>query len=312
MESNQQFPQQEKNKNSKTLLYTIIGVLGALNLGLGYMVYSAKTEKEGTEKILSTSKAENTELKGALEEAEVLIAQFRADSAELAKNNKDLSIDVVNKKNEIVKLYTQLKNNKNASQSEIDALKKTISELNEKLTALTEEHENLKVVHEKTRADLQEEFQKNENLEVTNKKLAKENLASRQRLQATAIVVNTYKTNVFNKENTTDKAKKVKQFRVEYALDENAEAEPGEKSIYVRIISPGGETLQNGGSESGVFNMSGGKEAKFTFKFEKMYDNTSIAIKNSWQPKMDLKPGKYTVEIYSDGYRIGSGSHTLK
>lgn len=314
MESNQQFPQQEKNKNSKTLLYAIIGILGALNLGLGYMWYSSKSEKEGAQKELSTSKSENAELKTALEDAEVLLAQFRADSIELSKKNIELNQDVVAKKNEIAKLYAQLKSNKNASQGEIDALKKTISELNEKLTALTEEHENLKVVHEKTKAELQEEFKRNENLDLQNKQLAKENLQSRQRLQASAIVMNAYKTNIFNKENETEKAKKVKQFRVEFNLDENAEAEPGEKTIYVRIIGPDGTTMQNGSPESGEFDVKGGKQAKYSYSFTKMYDNAQVAVKNSWSPKniKELKAGKYTVEIYSDGYKIGSGSRTLK
>ena len=101
----------QKNRNSKALLYTIIGVLLALNAGLFYMWQKGGKEKETVEKKLVTTTDNLKEKTAALEEADYLLEKFRRDSAALVNNNKELNTDLIKKKNEISALVAKLKNN---------------------------------------------------------------------------------------------------------------------------------------------------------------------------------------------------------
>lgn len=313
MESNQQFPQQEQKKNSKTILYAIIAVLGALNIGMGAMMWNSKSEQKSTENKLSAANAENSKLDDALKAAEEQLEHFRADSAALSEKNVTLSADLVNKKNEIARLVAQLKSTKTADNSKIEELNKKIAELQDSLTKLTEEHEELKKVHQETTDRLAAAENKNTQLEDKNAALNKENLKNKQKLTASAPQLKAYqKPGLFRKENEAEKAKKIKQFRLEFTVAENTIAEPGQRTFFVQMIGPDGVTLQNSSSQGGQTELDNGKTTKFTYQFEKMYDQADLNVKAEWNPTMELKPGKYVANIYCDGFLIGSSSATFK
>jgi len=138
---------EQKNRNSKALLYTIIGILLALNAGLFYMWQKGGNEKEIVEKKLVTTEGNLKEKTAALEEAEFLLEKFRRDSAALVDNNKELNADLVKRKNEIATLVSKLRNNKNASDAEIAELKAKIEALSLQLDQLQKENEELKEVN---------------------------------------------------------------------------------------------------------------------------------------------------------------------
>src|SRR5689334_8232478 len=119
----------EKNKNSKALLYTIIGVLVALNAGLLYMWQKSGNEKEKVAKELSTANTENKELKDALDEAEFLLKKIREDSVMLAAKNVELGAEVQQRKNELAATVAQLRSTKNADSKQIADLRSKIEAL---------------------------------------------------------------------------------------------------------------------------------------------------------------------------------------
>lgn len=306
----------EKNRNSKALLYTIIGVLLALNAGLFYMWQKGGNEKEKVEKKLETTSAELKEKNEALEEAEFLLEKFRRDSAALVANNKELNEELVAKKNEIAALAAKLRNTKDADAKEIAELKAKLRELTDKLAQLEKENTELKEVNaklEEDRSRLKEEKEvldeKNRNLTVEKQKY--KNIA--QRLQTSSMKVEALKKRwLTGKEATTTKAKEVEAFRTTFTLGENKVAEPGEKTIYVKITGPEGVTLTNPGNEGGTFEFEN-NESKFTYKFTTVYDQDIKQVPaTKWRPSADLKKGKYTIELYCEGFKIGSQSLELK
>jgi TolA-binding protein len=299
----------QKNRNSKALLYTIIGILIALNAGLFYMWQKGGNEKEIVEKKLETTTGNLKEKTAALEEAEYLLEKFRRDSAALVDNNKDLNADLVKKKNEISALVIKLRANKNASDAEIAELKSKIQELTAQLDQLQKENEELKEVNTQLQQEKEAAITENKQLSAEKKKY--KNIA--QRLQAGSIKVEALKKRwITGKEATTTKAKDVEAFRTAFTLAENKVAEPGDKTIYVKVTGPEGVTLSNPGNESGTFEYDG-KESKYTYKFSVAYDQESKSVPaTKWRPARDLKKGKYTIELYCDGFKIGSEVLNLK
>jgi myosin heavy subunit len=299
----------QKNRNSKALLYTIIGILIALNAGLLYMWQKGGNEKETVEKKLETTTSNLKEKTAALEEAEFLLEKFRRDSAALVDNNKELSADLIKKKNEIAVLVAKLRNNKNASDAEIAELKSRMQELAMQLEQLQKENTELKEVN----AQLQKEKEtaESENRQLSAEKKKYKNIA--QRLQAGSIKIEALKKRwITGKEATTARAKDVEAFRTSFTLAENKVAEPGDKIIYVKVTGPEGVTLSNPGNEGGTFEYEN-KESKYTYKFSVSYDQESKAVPaTKWRPARDLKKGKYTIELYCDGFKIGGETLDLK
>ena len=299
----------QKNRNSKALLYTIIGILLALNAGLFYMWQKGGNEKESVEKKLETTSNNLKEKTVALEDAEFLLEKFRRDSAALVNNNKELNTELLSKKNEIAALVAKLRNNKNASDAEISELKLKIGELSAQLDRLQKENEELKEVN--NQLNKEKEAAQEENKQLTAEKKKYKNIA--QRLQAGNIRVEALKKRwITGKEATTSKAKEVEAFRTSFTLAENNVAEPGDKVIYVKVTGPEGVTLTNPGNEGGTFEFEN-KESKYTYKFSVAYDQESKSVPaTKWRPARDLKKGKYTIELYCDGFKIGSETLDLK
>jgi len=299
----------QKNRNSKALLYTIIGILIALNAGLFYMWQKGGNEKEKVEKKLESTNNNLKEKTVALEEAEFLLEKFRRDSAALIDNNKELNSDLVKKKNEIAVLVAKLRNNKNASDAEIAELKAKMQELTAQLEQLQKENVELKEVNMQLQKE--KESAESENKQLSAEKKKYKNIA--QRLQAGSIKIEALKKRwITGKEATTNKAKDVEAFRTSFSLAENKVAEPGDKTIYVKVTGPEGVTLANPGNEGGTFEYEN-NESKYTYKFTVAYDQESKAVPaTKWRPARDLKKGKYIIELYCDGFKIGSETLDLK
>lgn len=240
METTPTNQEDQKNRNSKALLYTVIGILIALNAGLFYIWQKGGNEKKIVEKELETTNTNLKEKIAALKEAEFLLEKFRRDSAALVDNNKELNNNLIKKKNEIAALVTKLRNNKNASDSEIAELKAKIQELDTQLKQLQKENEELKEVNTKLQKEKEETQTENRQLSAEKKKY--KNIA--QRLQAGSIRVEALKKRwITGKEATTFRAKDVEAFRTSFMLAENKIAEPGDKTIYVKVTGPGGLRL---------------------------------------------------------------------
>lgn len=303
----------EKNKNSKALLYTIIGVLVALNAGLLYMWQKAGNEKEKVTKELNTTSEELKVKEQALLDAEHLLEKLRVDSATLAAKNKELDADVLQKKNELAALVTKLRNSQNVSARQIADLNSRIAELNEKIAQLEKENVELKEVNAKLEEDRSRLESEKRDVETRNTQLSSENTKMRQRLLSESVKVEPLKKRwLTGKEAVTYKASDVESLKTSFTISENTNAEPGERIIYVKVTGPGGTTLTNPGNESGTFEFEN-NQSKYTYKITTIYDQTAKTVPASiWRPSTDLKPGSYTVELYCDGFKMGGASFSLK
>lgn len=302
----------EKNKNSKALLYTIIGVLVALNAGLLYMWQKSGSEKEKVAKELSTANTENKELKDALDEAEFLLKKIREDSAMLASKNVELGAEVQQRKNELAATVAQLRSTKNVDARQIADLKAKIQALMDDIARLEKENTELKETNAKLdeeRARLQTE---NQDVKDQNTKITEENTKMKQRLLSESIKVEPLKKRwLTGKEAVTYKAKDVESFKTSFTIAENTNAQPGEKIIYVKITGPGGVTLANG-NEGGTFDYEN-NQSKYTYKINTVYDQGAKQVPASiWRSSGELKPGAYSIELYCDGFKMGGANLTLK
>jgi len=116
------------------------------------------------------------------------------------------------------------------------------------------------------------------------------------------------------KEKETKKARKTDVLRIMFDIDENRIAESGTKQIYLRIIAPDASIMSSPANGSGMLTTSKGDQLSYSV-VKGVPLTQGQPLKNvmvDWNQDGDYTRGAYTIEIYSEGYKVGSGSVTLK
>ena len=112
------------------------------------------------------------------------------------------------------------------------------------------------------------------------------------------------------KEVETSKARKTEKIKVTFSLGENKIAKAGEKTVYIRIMTPDGKEMAKNYDDTYKFSFdksSGYYAGKETLN----YANVEITGVTYCEGKDELVPGNYTIEITCDGVVIGSSSLKL-
>lgn len=109
-----------------------------------------------------------------------------------------------------------------------------------------------------------------------------------------------------NKE--ASKARQAERLVVGLNLAANDLAKPGERTVYVRIISPDGyDMVENANT---MFNFEG-QMIPYTASRRVDYQGEDLNV-SVYYNGGGLIPGKYTVLVYMDGYMVGSNEIILK
>ena len=186
-------------------------------------------------------------------------------------------------------------------ESEIATLKGIVRHYLEEIKRLGEENAGLK-------QEIQQVQQQNQQLatqvtatETANKELS-QTVAIAKKLTITSMSFGAYNKKGKNEKNVT----KAKTLGATFTVSPNATASAGMKTFYMRVISPEGALLGNGGSFS-----AGGQSLQATASRQVEYANDEIQVAIYWDVNTTLTPGDYTVEIYCDGNRLASRHFTL-
>ncbi len=108
----------------------------------------------------------------------------------------------------------------------------------------------------------------------------------------------------------TNRAGNALQIVSSFSIGENKIATAGTKSVYMRIITPDGKTLQ---SRSGNVVSTENGQVPYSDKKDIQYNNESIDVSIYYSLNGEEIPkGNYQVKIYCQGQLIGSDSFTLK
>ena len=98
---------------------------------------------------------------------------------------------------------------------------------------------------------------------------------------------------------------------MEFNIAENKVAPIEGKKILVRIIDENGQPIFDTTKGSGTF-MLGNKEEFYTSAQEILFDNTGQKLVFVYDKGSDYTAGTYLVEIYTDGYLMGSTQFAVK
>lgn len=113
------------------------------------------------------------------------------------------------------------------------------------------------------------------------------------------------------KEDDSYKAKRLDKIKLVYTLLDNPLTREEAKDVYVRVLDPDGAVVSDMANGSGTFVVDG-SETVYTTKQTVNYTNSNQNVELMYSRGIPYKPGKYTVELYSEGFRIGSGEFAVR
>lgn len=308
-----------KKKDPRYIIYALLTT--GLIASLGYIWYNKTQEKEKDQQQEQQIMASNTKATEA--ETDYKAALIRLDS--ITSLNTSLNAEITDKDGTIAKLRADIEDRirKGATDSrsladlnsQIRKLNTAISNYQDRIAALEEENTQLNA--ENTVVKTERDQVKTE-LVTTQDNLTQANLVKQQletqvdvgsTLHASNFKITGIKEKSSGREKETDKAKKVDKLRISFDLDENRITQSGMKDVYVAITAPDGTPVTVEALGSGTFTSREEGERFFTNKVS--VDYTQGQKKNvqfDWKQNSDFKTGTYKVQVYQNGFQIGSGS----
>lgn len=293
------------------ILIIVLAALLLIVVGFGVtQVASLKSQ-------VQEARLENEELKLTNDqlqlsnEFDVLNAEFQQyeDQAQRLANDTILA-KYTAAKAKVEQLMQELKSEKVKSQARINELQSEISTLKKLLRHYIAQIDSLNKENAGLRAENQEIKDQNKRLSSQVKEVTRtaETLSERmtlaEKLNITGVSIQGLKKNGKKEKNVT----KAKQLVVTFTIPQNNSTPVGEKAIYLRIVNPEGQLL--GGTGSFDFE---GKSIPCTARKVIEYAGDEISgIKIYWDVNTTLTAGDYTVELFTDGYRLTSRRFTLK
>lgn len=113
------------------------------------------------------------------------------------------------------------------------------------------------------------------------------------------------------KEDDAYKARRLEKIKLVYTLLDNPLTKEEPKDVFVRVLDPQGAVVSDMANGSGTFTVDG-SETIYTTKQTVNYTSTGQNVELMYTRGIPYKPGKYTVELYSEGFRIGSGEFAVR
>ncbi len=186
---------------------------------------------------------------------------------------------------------------------EIESLRSILRTYVDQINQLNEENKQLK---NENNAIKQENTRLSDRVAETSRE--NEHLSERMTLAEKLNVTGVTLTPLNKKGKNEKKVEKAKQLMVTFTIPQNNSTPVGEKVIYLRLVSPSGQLLGNGGS----FSFEGSKVACTARKTIEYSGDEIPGIRMYWDVNTALTPGAYTVELFTGDYRLVSRSFTLK
>jgi predicted nuclease with TOPRIM domain len=203
------------------------------------------------------------------------------------------------KDNVIAQLKTE---NENLTAQTVTLSKEKEVLVQEKQTFI-DENTGLKTEKEKLNQTVADYTTKNE--ELTKK------VKTGAQLKAMNLQVYAVKANGKVQDGGKYRAKKVDKLKLSFVLPSNAITEQDNKDILVRIMDANGAVITDSATGSSVFDF-GGKEMAYTTKGTVAFTNNDQNVEMLYSRGAPYQAGNYTVELYSEGFKIGQGNFTIK
>ena len=293
-----------ENRKKSGLLWVLIGLLAITNAVTFWMYLQEKNNGNQTIVLKEQIIIERDNVKNEL-------LQLQIDYGSLKTNDAALQAEIDAKKAEIDELLANAEKHKGDPyiiaklKKETETLREIMRGYVRTIDSLGTLNKTLIIEKDNVLKDLATEKGK-----ITNLNKEKDDLSATVQKGSILSCFNVSAKGVKfksggKKEVETTKASRTQKIKVSFSLGENKIAKSGEKTVYVRIVTPDGKEMAKSYDDNYrfTFNKSGGY---FAGKETLNYANTEISGVTYCEGQGELVPGNYIIEITCDGALIGN------
>ena len=318
-------PERRTSNSSRSFLIIALLALAALNVLLLYFWYQ---EKENNKTKDATIAAKTEEVLVTKMKLDSISAQLDAKIAEIQRLGG--SVDSLMKVKEQVeqdRVRVRDVNNFDArafnakisryesllaeKDREIAQLREENGYLTEQNVALNQDNVNLRAEKQELTDSVESYAFKTREVKAQNRELS-DKVTVAAALHADNIAV--MGVNAKGKEQSGGryKAKRLDKVKVAFKLSPNPLTQQNAKDIYLRILDPAGAVVSDMATGSGEFTYAN-KDMIYTAMQRIDYNDTGQQVTFLYgRGGQRFNPGRHTVEIYSEGFRIGQSEFTVR
>ena len=287
----------------KKILIPLIVLLLLLAGVAGYLYMQLTEQKEENKAMQELAELDKKEMENEYE-------QFARQYSEMKTQiNNDSIIEQLNKEQlRTQQLLKELQQTKKTDAAEITRLKKELATCRAvirsyvlQVDSLNRLNQDLKAENQMVKGQLEESTKQIQSLNANNENLSQK-VAIAAQLDATDIQML-----MLDKRNKpTKKTSKTKTIEVSFTLAKNVTASNGVRTLYVRIKTPDGNTLTDGGT----FTFEN-RDLQYSMKKQVEYTGKETPVATYWSVKEFLSEGVYQVSIFAGGTLIGTKSFSF-
>ena len=281
-----------------------IVLVGLLLLGgIAYLYRSLDEQKKVNQDMQELAELDKKEMQNEYE-------QFAQQYSEMKTqiNNDSIVEQLTQEQLKTQKLLEELRNVRATDAREITRLKKELATCRAvirsyvlEIDSLNRLNQNLTAENTRVKGQYEEATRRIESLN-TEKSSLSEKVAIAAQLDAVGISMSLND----KKGKSTKKIEKAKNLQVNFSIAKNVTASNGVKTLYVRIQTPNGQVLTNGGT----FDYEN-RSLQYSMKKQAEYTGNETPVSMFWNISEFLSEGTYKVSIFADGHMIGSRSFTF-
>mgnify|MGYP002525302531 CR=1 FL=1 len=287
----------------KVLWIFIVLVILALLAGVAYLFMTLEEQKQVNRDMQELAELDKKEMENEYEKFAMQYSEMKTQI-----NNDSIIAQLTEEQMKTQQLLAELKQVKANDAREITRLKKELATVRAVLRSYVLEIDSLNRLNESLKQEntrVREELSNRETQIAglsSEKASLSEKVAIAAQLNATNIQMRLKDGN-----RPAKKLKKCKTVEVTFTVARNVTASNGNRTFYVRIQNPGGNTLSGGGT----FAYSG-KTLEATMKKLVEYTGEETVVTMFWPVSQMLEGGDYRVSIFCDGQMIGSRSFSFE
>lgn len=284
-------------------LIALIGVLAiVLAIVIGFLI-NKNAEIEDLQQQFTLDKQELED------EYEAISLQY--EGFKFSVQNDSLLYKLENERTKVLRLQEELRTTKSTDQAEIRRLKDELATLRKVLRSYIQQIDSLNRLNEELRAENKQiTRQFNETSRTLNQvSQEKEVLTEKVSLAAQLVATNIAVKAVNDRGREQSRLSRSSQLVVSFTISRNITTEPGERTLYVRLMTPEGTVLSKSPTHTFPYE---NREILYSMRRIVEYGGEEIPVTLYWDIEEYLMPGTFKADIFADGHHIGTRSFTME
>lgn len=292
--------------NLKERTPQLIAVIGVLVIVMAILIGFLITRNTQMSEMQLQFTIDKQELE---DEYEAISLQY--EGFKFSVQNDSLLYKLENEQAKVLRLQEELRMTKASDQAEIKRLKDELATLRKILRSYVQQIDSLNRLNEQLRAENRQITDQYQKTTQTLRKVSqeREQLSERVSLAAQLVATNINAKAVNDRGREQTRLSRSTQFVVSFTIARNITAEPGERTVYARIMTPDGSVLSK--SPSNTFPYENGN-ILFSMRRIVEYGGEEMPVTMYWDIEEFLMPGTYKVDIFADGHHIGTHGFDMK